>query len=315
MSRTFLNRHHAGDAERKRCDEAQCGPYLELFTSYVEGAAARIYRDLASARNLLRPFFLFLNTCSMARLDEVTAGTITAFKVRGRNNDHLAAANDTSALSTFFEWATMTGLYGSDNPVIPALHAKKRKPRMGRPYSSEEKYAIRQLLRERGNLRLRAFLEIAAGSGMRADEMCRLRLHHVSPDRRELFVALPNKTMTERIAYFYNRAEVALCDWLQKRKVDCRHDYLFTNYLGHPLRYDSIRMEFRRTLCIECEGVVYTSTGLQEFSLHRLRHTQASTLASNGAGASTIMTCTGWVSAASIDEYVRSTMTPRSAAL
>jgi integrase len=46
-------------------------------------------------------------------------------------------------------------------------------------------------------------------------------------------------------------------------------------------------------------------TGLESFSIHRLRHTLASNLSSNGADVNTTMTCLGWVSPASIDGYTK----------
>ena len=139
---------------------------------------------------------------------------------------------------------------------------------------------------------------------MRASEICRLRIQDVSMDSKELFVGLPNRTMTERTAYFHLRAEQSIRDWLEIRRDDGGHDFLFHNYWGQPLQYASIREEFGRVLCINNGGVFRNETGLQTFSLHRLRHTQASTLANHGADASTIMRCTGWVSPESLDGYV-----------
>ena len=109
--KNFLNCQHAGEAERRACTELQCGPYLELFTSFMEGTGSRIYRDLGSVRRSLRPFFLFLHTHGIVRLDDVTAATITEFKLWGGNNGYVSPANDTSTLSTFFHWAITVGRY------------------------------------------------------------------------------------------------------------------------------------------------------------------------------------------------------------
>jgi integrase len=46
-------------------------------------------------------------------------------------------------------------------------------------------------------------------------------------------------------------------------------------------------------------------TGLASFSIHRLRHTLASNLSSNGADLNTTKTCLGWVSPASIEGYTK----------
>src|ERR1700731_3086267 len=54
-------------------------------------------------------------------------------------------------------------------------------------------------------------------------------------------------------------------------------------------------------LSCDCGGRIVNETGLETFSIHRLRHTLASNLASGGADVTTMMTCLGWVSPSSID--------------
>jgi integrase/recombinase XerC len=63
--------------------------------------------------------------------------------------------------------------------------------------------------------------------------------------------------------------------------------------------------EFKRSLCKTYQGRVANETGLDAFSIHRLRHTLASNLASGGADDNTLMTCLGWVSPASVDGYTK----------
>ena len=45
--------------------------------------------------------------------------------------------------------------------------------------------------------------------------------------------------------------------------------------------------------------------GLESFSFHRLRHFMASTLSNHGADAGTVMAVGGWVSARSMEAYVK----------
>jgi integrase len=303
-SRNYFNGQHRAAARQRECTEAQCGPYLDPFNEYIEGPAARLYRDLRSVRLALRPFFLFLNTNDIVDLQDVTSARITAFQRWGIANGYAKAAKDTSALSTFFKWARVEGRYVGDSPVVPSLHGKRNKPRVGQPYTTEETCRIRELLEERGNERLRAFFEIAAESGMRAREICRLQLHHVSLEKKELFVGVPNKAQTERKAFFYTRAQQRVREWLKVR-TDCGHDFLFHNQQGKPLKYDSIRREFQQALCLKARGKVCNETGLQQFSIHRLRHTNSSTLASNGADATTLVYCLGWASSEPISGYTR----------
>jgi integrase len=137
------------------------------------------------------------------------------------------------------------GFYEGESPVIPAIHGKRKKARSGRPYSDAEMTEIRRLLEQRGNERLRAFFEIASESGMRNSEICRLRLEDVAIDTQTLNVGVPNKTMRERRAFFSDRASTRIREWLAVRKEACEHHFLFHNYLGGPLRRDTIQNEFK----------------------------------------------------------------------
>lgn len=303
--RHFVNKKHAAAAEQRECTIKQCGPFLDLFTEYFEGAARHRYRNLINVRKALRPFFLFLHTNGVLDLQSVTSATITSFRSWGLSNGHKNAANDTSALSIFFDWAILEERYSGDNPVIPALHGKRKSSTDARPYSTDEMQHIRELLDERGNERLRAFFEIAAESGMRASEICRLRLQDVSLQSSDLFVGLPNKSLAERKAFFYTRAKQRIQEWLSVRREDSGHEFLFHNRFGQPLKYDSIHHEFNTTLCIRSGGKARNLTGLHAFSLHRLRHTLSSVLASNGADANTQMKCLGWASLSPIDTYTK----------
>ena len=303
-AKNYLNAQHCGAAQQNRCSEFQCGPYLDLFKEYLT-CAERMGRNLKVVRSSVRPFFLYMQQDGVLSLQSVDSATVTQFCSWGLKSGYRAAATDTSALSTFFQWAIVQGYYEGQSPVVPALHAKRKKPRVGRPYSVEEMSTIRLLLEERGNPRLRAFFEIAAESGMRAGEVSRLRLQDVCFGKREIFVGLPNKTKAERTAYFHDRAEQRIQEWLEVRRDDAEHDLLFHNSLGQPLQYNSVAREFGRTLCIGYDGVVRHETRLQAFGLHRLRHTLASKLASNSAGASTVMKALGWISPTSINGYVK----------
>jgi integrase len=163
----------------------------------------------------------------------------------------------------------------------------------------------RRVLGERGNERLRAFFETASESGMRKGELCRLRREEIEIDSRTLKVSLPNKSNRERVAFFSDRASLAIREWLAVRNTNCTHDFLFHNLHGDPLSGKSISNEFKKTLCKMYEGNIANETGFDTFEIHKLRHTFASELANGGADANTLMTCLGHVCAKSVDGYTK----------
>jgi integrase/recombinase XerC len=272
---------------------------------YLEGAAKQRYRNTKHVLKSLCPFFRYLCEQCIESISKVSPATITSFQIWARQNGYASASKDISALSVFFQWAIVEGLYEGDSPVISAVHGKRNKARSGRPYSDVEMNEVRRLLEERGDERLRAFFEIASESGMRKSEICRLRIKDVSIDARTLKVRLPNKTMRERQAFFFIHASTRIREWIAVRNGDCGHEFLFHNHFGAPLRWNTINDAFKRVLCKTYRGRVVNDSGLESFSIHRLRHTLASNLSSSGADANTTATCLGWVCSASIDGYTK----------
>ncbi len=107
-----------------------CGPYLGLVTEYLD-CAKRRGLNLRDVRKLIRPFFVYLQQHDILSLQAVSSTTVTQFRSWGLKNGHRSAATDTSALSTFFQWALVEGHYEGQNPVLPALHGKLKKPQVG----------------------------------------------------------------------------------------------------------------------------------------------------------------------------------------
>lgn len=301
----YLSRQHQGEHKSRKHLEDQCGRHLPMVIEYLEGAAKERYRCTTAARNLISPFFRYLCQQGIESIQQVMPAMITAFQTWALENGYASASKDISALSTFFQWAIVEGHYEGDSPVIPAIHGRRKNPRSGRPYSDAEMSEIRRLLDERGNERVRAFFEIAAESGMRKSEIERLRVEDVAIDTQTLRVCVPNKTMRERSAFFFDRASDRIREWLTVRKANCGHDFLFHNYYGGPLRCESISNEFKRVLCKTYKGRVVNETGLDSFSIHRLRHTLSSNLANSGADANTLLNCLGWSRAGSVDGYTK----------
>lgn len=301
----FVNARHQSCATRQKYLQDHCGPYLALVTEYLEGSAKHVYTDVGEVCKKISPFFRYIAGPGAVSLSEVAPATITAFKAWARQNGYVSASDDTSALSTFFKWLIYEERYDGESPVIPSIHGRKKVARSGRPYTSQEIGQIREWLEVRGNERLRAFFEMALESGLRKTELYQVRLPDLWSDKQTLRVGLPNKTMRERQAFFADRASARIREWLAVRNPDCGHDFLFHNSNGDPLRWNTTMEEFKRVLCKIYRGRMMHETGLDSFSIHRLRHTLSSNLASNGADANTLMTVLGWASASSVDGYTR----------
>jgi integrase/recombinase XerC len=104
-----------------------------------------------------------------------------------------------------FKWAISVEFRKGGNPVVGMIHHAPRKKRLPRAYTRRELNTIWELLNQRGNARLRFAAAVAEESGLRINEICRLQLEDIDFAGQRLFVRLPNKTMSDRWAFFSSK--------------------------------------------------------------------------------------------------------------
>jgi len=301
----FCSHKHRGEYITNRLLEQCCGPYRELVDRYFDGYVKLRGMNVAYMRKGIRPFFRFVNESGIASLEEVQPATITDYLAWAEKSGYRNAAHDLTCVSTFFNWMITEGRRIAANPVIPRYHYPPKKKRQPRPYSPDQLNFIWSLLRERGNARLRLAAAIAEEAGLRDGEIRRLRIQDVDVVQQRLFVRLPNKTKCERYAFFSHKTRDYIDAWLQERDPDCGHDFLLYNSQGNPYRWSGLAIDFKRTLCKTFKGKAIHEVGLDNWSIHRLRHTMATKLVSGGADASTVMAQGGWLSFESMAGYAQ----------
>lgn len=301
----FLSPRHYGDYLHKKYVEEMGGPFAELFEEYLEGFAKLHYSEQQTARRAIGPFFMFLQEEGITSIQQVTKKTITKYMAWARKagRDQLNAV--VSYISTFFQWAISEGRYEGGNPVVSLIHRVRVPKRKPRPLEDDELELTWQILKERGNARLRLAAAIAEEAGLRIGEICRLRLSDIDPKRRRLFVRTPNKTMEERWAFFSEKTLKYYEEWMQERDACCGHDFLLHNTRGNPCLVSALGPEFRRTLCKEFRGKKIHETGFDHWSTHRFRHTMATHLADGGADARVVMASGGWKTFEAMGGYTR----------
>ena len=300
----FLSQKHRDDYWRNTHLAETCGTFLPLMKEYLESFAAVHYRSLRTARKTIPRFLLFLNEQGVQSLEDVTPRTISGFISWIAATNRKLSTSCISTISVFFKWAISVDLRKGANPVIGLIHHAPKKKRLPRPYSRQQLTNIWDLLHERGNARLRFAAAVAEESGLRISEICNLRLEDIDLESRRLFVRLPNKTMTERRALFSTKTVRFFHEWMSGRDPNTRHNHVITNMIGGPPSHQSLRDEFKRTLCKTFRGQTVHEVGLESWSTHRLRHTMASNLASAGADLATVMAAGGWVDTDSMAGYV-----------
>lgn len=228
---------------------------------------------------------------------------------KGLVRDHLALLADRGATSRtvarriaslrrYFTWAARHGL-STDDPTA-SLHTPSVKGRLPRPIDEATVVAILDAVDPEApqwrSRRDRAVLEVLYGSGLRASEVCDLRVGSLSSDGSSL--AVMGKGSKERMVPLSEPARDAIGAWLEVRHEvvgDSSGERLFLGARGGALG----RREVARILDDACEraGVPGGSHP------HALRHSFATHLMDNGADTRSIQELLGHSDASTTQRY------------
>ncbi len=145
-------------------------------------------------------------------------------------------------------------------------------------------------------VRDRAIIETLYSSGIRASELCGLRLGHL--DLAGMAMAVMGKRKKERIAHLGQYAVAAIRAYLSVRLEFGRpsHDRLFVNWRGGPLTTRSVQRVIER---YAREAL----PGRHEISPHTLRHTFATHMLDAGADLRVVQELLGHESLSSTQIY------------
>lgn len=228
---------------------------------------------------------------------------------KGIVRDHLAVLADRGATSRtvarriaslrrYFAWAARHGLSTGDPTA--ALHTPTVKGRLPRPIDEATVVAILESVDAEApdwrRLRDRAVLEVLYGSGLRASEVCDLRIGSLSSDGSSLTVV--GKGSKERMVPLSEPARDAIGAWLAVRHEvagGSSGDGLFLGARGGSLG----RREVARILDDACERVGVPGGSHP----HALRHSFATHLMDNGADTRSIQELLGHSDASTTQRY------------
>ncbi len=185
-------------------------------------------QDLSAAtiRNYLSDLKGFATFCESSwsegeEVDEsfspsgVTTPTITLYRSHLKNVAELKPASINRYLISvkrYFSWAVDRGLVGRD----PAK-AVKLVPRVVPPprhLTDKEEAALVAAVERYGSLRDRTLIVVALHSGLRAEELCNLKPHHVKLGRRSGRLTIYGKRGKYREVPLNVTAREALSEWL-----------------------------------------------------------------------------------------------------
>jgi len=129
---------------------------------------------------------------------------------------------------------------------------------------------LRRLL-QAANIKMKAFIELAATTGIRAGALCQLRIDDLDFDRDKSLVVIRvrpelSKTMIGYYTMANDEAREILLDYIRLKGVS---KWLFPARNGGPVRYETIQVAYARLL--RKTGFTEKSHGQYVLHLHTLR--------------------------------------------
>jgi len=278
-------------------------PWQEVLAVYLDTLDSRATRD-AYRRGIAG----FMGYADVGTLWEVEPQQLTGYRgelVRRVELEALTPATVNQRLAAcrrFLEFARMTGQSPLSKEVV-AFCLKGLRSTVKRPYQVLSRAEMRRLLatREPGS-RDHALLALMLGTGLRASEVCRLRLEDLVGDEAgDLSVRVrQGKGRKDRVVPLAPQVAQAVTDYLSAlgngsvRKVS---EPLF------PSRQGTGRMSRRRLAQLVADAVKAAGV-TKPISPHSLRHSYGIALLRNGASPIAVGKLLGHASIATTQRYL-----------
>lgn len=278
--------------------------YHETIKGQSQRTISEYYLDLRMFLRFMKliknemPYTTDLETISIKDVDLEFIKTITitdifdflAYLANDRENDYdengigaAARARKLSAIKSFYKYLTVRTKQLTDNPVKEIEYPKIRKS-LPKYLTLEESRRLLSSVEGVNAKRDYAILMLFLNCGIRRSELVGLNLSDVYEDR----IRVTGKGNKERIVYFGSACKQAIDDYLVERnkKVLSDNRALFGSR-------DSNRMSVTAVHRLVKKHMLAAGLDPNQFSAHKLRHTAATLMISNGIDIKTVQEVLG----------------------
>jgi integrase/recombinase XerC len=277
---------------------------LKLFIEYLQIEKNYSQYTIEHYQHDIRDFFMFMSEQGLNSLDEVEYSDTRIYltKLFEQQLSRKSVARKISCMRSFYKFLLREKIVG-DNPFslvsIPKL--EKRLPDFFYEEELAELFKACETETALGK-RNKALLELLYATGIRVGECCKIQMKDL--DLSLSTVLVRGKRKKERYVPFGSFAHDALVEYilngrpdLQKVKED--HDYLFVNFRGGPLTDRGIREILNK--------LIEKSALTGKIHPHKLRHSFATHMMSNGADMRTVQELLGHAFLSSTQVYTHVT--------
>lgn len=284
--------------------ESNVNNSLTLFIEYLQIERNYSQYTIEHYQHDIRDFFMFMAEQDLKGLDDVEYADIRIYltKLFDQQLSRKSVARKISCMRSFYKFLLREKIT-EDNPFslvsIPKL--EKRLPDF---FYEEELTQLFEACETETVLgkRNKAILELLYGTGIRVGECCKIQLKDI--DFSLSTVLVHGKGKKERYVPFGSFAHDALEDYINngrknllKDKMD--HHSLFVNFRGGPLTDRGIREILNK--------LIEKSALTGKIHPHKLRHSFATHMMSNGADMRTVQELLGHAFLSSTQVYTHVT--------
>lgn len=250
-------------------------------------------------------FLAFLNTDPP--IDEVNPKQVEAFLASQTTVSKKSLLNYHIGLSALWTWCVEEELVKEH--VLQKVRRPKPEQKDVQPYTQKE---VKDMLEALSHTKVysrpgktasnhslpdaernRAIIYLLIDTGIRADELCNLKIHLVDLKNRRITVM--GKGSKQRMVPFSNRTGQMLWRYLTTRKNDSAADYLFVTKEGRSLDRGQLLKIMTRIGC---------RAGIIGMNVHRFRHTFAINYLRNGGDTYTLQMMLGHSSMDMVRRYL-----------
>lgn len=283
-------------------------PFSKIIDGYLLSLGARHLSDhtVSDYSRTLNKFAVFLD--EDRPIHEITSRHIELFLASQKNLSNKSLLNYYIGLSALWTWLVREG-FVTENIVRRLTPPKAEKKEVVPLTESEIKAIMSALNRSKvyvrqgtsvdhslGSMeRNRAIILLMLDTGLRASELCDLKIEDVDNRNNRIFVRL-GKGMKERMLPFSPRSGQMIWRYLAARK---------DTQPGDPLFVSKLNRSMTRTKLAEMFANIGRRAGVAGFHPHRLRHTFAIQYLRNGGNAYTLQAMLGHSSLDMVKHYLR----------
>lgn len=265
---------------------------IEMY--FVAKRAQRLSEHtLSDYQNTLNKFSRFIGEA--CELNNITSSHIATFLAGTTEVSKKTTLNYHTGLSSLWNYLVETGL--AERNIVRLVKPPRPDERQILPFTRLEIVALLKAAEaSKPRIRNRAIILLLLDCGVRASELCSLKLKHVNLDDRRILVR--GKGDKERKIPFSETTQAALKAYFQVRGLHSTRDYhdaIFMAASGNPIDRIGLLQIVERT------GI---KAGVSNCHPHRFRHTFAIQFLRNGGNIYTLQALLGHTTLDMVKRYL-----------